>query len=274
MNTLMSVRGITKALVLLVIGASLLSASTISYSVNIFMPPGTEMNAPWTQTVQLPRFDTSGAPPGQTYVLDFAVLTLNWTSTGSVDVQNTDVNSSHAFTNATSAIPLSVTGPAGLTVNTTAIAGPINSASSTPTFTSNPPIVFGMPVPQAFLVTNASPYCTPSHPCTVNGENDYSGLHGSGSANNTVVGGGLPTYQGLGNVMLTFTVSAGGGSYGGTEVGGGGHLFFGGTASAGGVVSILYAYHAVAVPEPVSLFLVGGGLIGLAVVLRRKTHKV
>jgi hypothetical protein len=179
--------------------------------------------------------------------------------TGEVDVINIDNNATHHFTGATSSVPLTVTGPGSLSVTATAVAGAIGSATSTPTTESRNgiPIVpaWGDPVPKLL------------------GQNTYQGLPGSGSSSSSP--GNLAAYSGAGYVLLSFNAAAGGGTYGGTEVGGSGHLFFGGNAAAGGDVKITYTYHQEqqAIPEPETLFLVGSALIGVSVMFQRKRRK-
>jgi hypothetical protein len=97
-------------------------------------------------------------------------------------------------------------------------------------------------------------------------------LTGSGSSNNTVIGPGLAFYQGLGASTLTFDVSAGNGTYGGTESGGSGHLFFGGSSVVGGSIAVTYDYAEVAagVPEPGTFVMFGSALLGVGYFVRRR----
>jgi hypothetical protein len=267
-----ALRGALTAVAVLLLGAPRASASTITYSADIFATSSTEDATPWLETVYLPNFDvTALSTPGNTAVLDSVVVTLDWNTTGAIYVENSDPTSAYAFTDASSSVPLTVTGPGSLDVNATAVAGPIDSATSTPSYTTASSASYGEEVPTALSITDYPPYCTVAHPCIVNGENDYTGLTGSGSSSGSP--GALSAYEGSGSSDLTFTATAGGGTYAGTEQGGSGNLLFGGNASAGGAVDITYTYHEQLLPEPLTLFTVGSALIGLGLILQRKRKR-
>jgi len=263
------------AIGLAVFGASAASASTVSFSADIFSPPGSETSVPWSTSVLLPRFDQTDPNPGFKFQLDSVKITLAWTATGNVTVNNNDTVATHGFTAGTASIPLSILGPDGTPLAVTAVAGPFGSATSTPnssfdpnTLVTSTPGAFGQDVPKA------KNFCPPG-PCVVPGSATYNGISGASSTFTFVNPLNLATYEGFGNVNLSFGASAQGGTYGGTEVGGSGHLFFGGTATAGGVVTVLYTYSEVlsGVPEPGVSLLVGGGLMALAFIARKRVRR-
>ncbi len=240
-------RRLLGGLAVLTLGSSLASASTITWYNNIFVPGAaggattspqgtpTQYTAPFSTTVEIPKFDQTTLTPATTiYQLTSVQLVINWAITGTVSVINID-SVNHDFTNATASVPISLVGPDSTTVNGTALAGP---ASGT-----------------------ATPFPPPAN---------FPGLTGSGSSNNTVIGAGLGAYQGFGSSTLTFNVTAGSGTYGGTETAGSGHLFFGGSSDVGASIAVTYNYDEVNIPEPGTFGLFGSALLGVGYLVRRR----
>jgi len=237
------------------LGSSLANASSITWYNNIFTAPDSPTSAsnspvgapnqystPYSATVTIPTFDPLTAPPGFINQLTSVQIVMNWLSSGSVTIYNFDSNSAHNFTAASSSVPLSITGPDGTVVNTTALTGPSGGGS-----------VAAAPCGGCFSST------------TVNG------LSGSGTANNTVIGAGLLNYYGNGITTLNFSFTSGNAAFSGTEVGGSGHLAFGGTAIDGAGIAVTYNYVTVAgVPEPSSFLMLGSALLGLGVIIRKR----
>jgi hypothetical protein len=252
-----TIRRVLGGLAVAVLGSSLANASSITWYNNIFTAPDsptaasssplgapTQYNSPFSATVSIPTFDASTGNP-QTYnQLTSIQIVMNWVSSGSVDVYNIDKNSAHNFTAATSLAPLTITGPDGTVVNTTAITGPSGSGS-----------------------VAAAPACGPFLCASVTTE---SGLTGSGTANNTVIGNGLNSYYGNGITTLSFNFTSGDAGYSGTEVGGNGHLAFGGTALDGAGIVVTYNYDTLTIPEPGSFVMLGSALLGLGLVIRKR----
>jgi len=251
------IRRVLGGLAVAVLGSSLANASSITWYNNIFIPPDSPTSAssspvgapnqystPYTATVTIPTFDPSTGNPGTTNQLTSVEIVLNWVASGSVNVFNFDQSSGHSFTAAQSSVPLTITGPDGTVVNTTAITGP-----------SGPGFVAAAP-------NCGFPLCA--------SETTVSGLTGSGTANNNVVGAGLNSYYGNGITTLSFNYTSGNATYGGTETGGSGHLAFGGTGIDGAGIQVTYNYVTVPTPEPGSFLVLGSALLGLGVLIRKR----
>jgi hypothetical protein len=163
----------------------------------------------------LPMFNM----PGQ--ILTGVTLSVDATIDGDVEIYNASA-STLAFTNAFVSIPVTVTGPNGVTASTTATA-------NVPSGTANP------------------------------GINSFAGAVGTSTGLQAVPPGMIMMYVGAGTFNVTLGSTAADATSGGT--GGGGQLFFGGTAMAGGTADVTYTYMA-AVPEPASMGLLGIGMAG------------
>ncbi|HEY0182132.1 MAG TPA: PEP-CTERM sorting domain-containing protein [Rhodopila sp.] len=91
----------------------------------------------------------------------------------------------------------------------------------------------------------------------------------SASNSSSVAAGNFANYESTAGSQLTFDVSFGGFAAAGTkQPGAGTALTFGATGSISGIVTITYE----TVPEPASMSLIGGGLVGLGVLRRRRNH--
>jgi hypothetical protein len=245
-----------------------------------------EVAVPWSSNVQVDRFDTTGG-----LILDSAQLALSYSTTGTIRVNNNDgVNDLHFF-GAHSSVPLTITGPPGDTtvIHVNANTANIDSNTSTANQVFDPndlanypkPGVANAPVPHGKYAT-VPPTCFPNPPgpdiCLVIPTlNIYTGLQGSGSANNNV--NNLAAYTGVGPALLDFQVCSAsvdcahlqGASFGVDNAPA--LLSFSASARAGGAVSILYTYHTDVVgpvPEPVTMMLVGSAMLGFGVAFRRK----
>lgn len=261
------IRRLLGGLALLTLSGTLASAATITWYNNIFsspdptngpasnspLGPPTAYTAPFSTTVEIPKFDQTSPNAGMHYVLNSVTIVMTWLTTGNVTVQNNDTTSSHEFTNATSSVPLSIFGPAGVTINGTALAGPANGSVAAAN-----QVIF-------------DPFCPAPTGCTVNSQTTISGLTGNGSSNNTVIGGALAAYQGFGSAVLSFGSSAGSANFGGTQTGGSGNLFFGGNATVASSITVTYDYSEIAnAPEPGTFGAIGSGLAALAFYVRRR----
>jgi hypothetical protein len=178
---------------------------------------------PYTYTFQLPSFNSSLG------TLTSVEFELTDTATASVVVINT-TDIAQLFSNASAAIPLTVTGPGGLSVAdliTAEVASGSVAAGQTATF---------------------------------------AGVTGTHSADTTFTGAALLAFESDPVVNLSYTANAGAGTYAGTGLPG---VAFTGSASAGGTFELIYNYAAVPEPGTWALLMLGVGAIGVAM-RRRK----
>jgi hypothetical protein len=199
----------TASAALAVAGAASAATETFSYTVD-------QSTVPFTQDFTLSGFNTAlGTLTGVTLTLDDSTT---------AEVQIVSLNSTATpYTDATATIPVTVTGPDGLTVDATVTAGPVAG-------TAEP------------------------------GLNTVPGVPGSDTDSTNVSSSDFSLYESPGGVPVAYTFDALAGSYTGTSAGG---LFFGGSAVAGGDISVTYTYTS-AVPEAATwaLMLVGIGAVG------------
>lgn len=289
-------------LALISMAAGLGNASTIVYYSNIFYPSAnatystagaalssaqlqtaasgaslysTASPTGFSATVVLPQFDrTIVGDPLHVNTLDSVQLAIGWAQNGSIVVTNT-TGSTQSFTNATSTVPLTIGGPASLTFITNAVAGPYSGTvnGTSPSY-STIDLSYLSPANQVTtcgllggtLTGSSCSYQTG----TTNGTTTVGGSLVTGSATSALLTSGLAQYQGFGSTNLNFSVNAGTGIFSGSSVQG---VSFGGTSSAGGTLEVIYNYHSQPIPEPVTMSLVGGALVGLAVFSRRRMNK-
>jgi hypothetical protein len=153
-----------------------------------------------------------------------------------VQIANFDTTSSHTFAGATTNTQVGVNGPGGTdSFSDQATAGPVSGTAT-----------IGLSV------------------------TSFSGLTNSGSQNFFIGPGDLSAYQGSGPGALSFAVTTASATYGGSQTDGSGSLFFGGTANVGSSLMVTYTYETAAVPEPGTFVIIGSGLVGLAVLVRRR----
>ena len=185
-----------------------------------------------TATTAVPFSDPFLLPGFDTSLgtLDGITITLDANGTAEVDVINT-TGTSQSFHNATATIPVGLTGPGSTSTSVTLSAGP-TSGTAAPGLDAFP----GLPA----------------------------------SATNTIVvsPADFALYEGLG-LIVSVDVTANSGTYGGTAPTG---VFFGGSSSVGAVTSIAYSYlpaSTPSVPEPASVSLFGGALLGIGYLLKK-----
>jgi hypothetical protein len=120
----------------------------------------------------------------------------------------------------------------------------------------------------SYMVTETLTAIQPSGSVAPGSFSGYSGLTATDSGSIDIPASAWSLYEGTGTVSPTF-VSQSNGQFGGTTAD---HLFFGGSAEAGGTATITYTYDPTptAVSEPRSLALLGTGLLALGIVVKRR----
>jgi hypothetical protein len=177
---------------------------------------------PFTDVFLLPGFDTSLG------VLDTITLTLETSGTAEVDVLNL-TGSPQAFTGAKAVIPVTLTGPGGVSTAASLSAGPESGV--------------------------AAP-----------GSNAFPGLPASASNSVGVLPADFSLYEGSGPIV-SVTIDAGSGTYSGSAVPG--VFFGGSTtADAITTIDYAYS-PSTTIPEPATMSLFVGTLLGISFVLKK-----
>jgi hypothetical protein len=258
------IRRVVQAVAVLTVGASVASASTISYYVDVFggLSNATLCSGPCPtytsstlgtgsgQTINFnfPQFNqlgnvAEGTPtPGFIFSLTNVALALNWQATGNITIYNIGSNANVAFNSAKAETVMTLladgTQVVGLgDASTGAGSVPFNNVLTAP------PINMG--------------------------DVSFSNLSGNGS--NSQSSPNLPFYEGLGNntfsAGVTIDSSAASGSSSDPNAS---HLAYQGGGQMGAIATITYTYTQIPVPEPMSSLLVGGALLGLGVLVRTR----
>lgn len=199
--------------------------------------------SPYSENFTLGRFDSNLG------TLTDILISMSFNVTGSVSVQNFNAVS-ESFTSASSWLPITLTGPASTTISASAGTAPVSNTVG------------------AAVVAYVAPYGWMMQP----GSFSQTGLTGTPSSSTHVGPSAFSAYEGAGSALLNFSYLAGDGIYGGSSVAG---VYFGGSASANGTISIAYTYTPGlikdgAVPEPEGLALLGLSLGALVLARRRK----
>jgi hypothetical protein len=254
-NDYKSLRRAFLGVVVLVLGAGAVQASTITYYANIWdtgatitagtspLGPYTLSESPYTATVTVAKFDpTLGGTlaADQHAVLKSVGVLLTWWELTTIDVVNKDRTKAHTYENAYASIPVAITG-LGISTSGTATSG-----------------MFAGTVGPATA--------------TAYGEDTQPGSVVSGFSTETITSG-LAAYVAAGGTSTyALQFATGDGTYSGTQTDGSGKLLFGGSAGIGAQLALTYNYEIETVPEPATLLLIGGALCGLAVLRRRRVQ--
>ncbi len=195
-------------------------ADTIETFTNTIAPT----SVPFSDTFSLSGFDTALG------TLDAITITLDATGSADVVVDNS-TSSSQSFSDANATIPVSLTGPGGLTTMVSLSAGPFSGT-----------------VPATSIVS--LPGSTASVTGTI-----------------TVPSADFGLFEGVGPIV-SLDVNASSGTFSGTSSTG---VFFGGSSTLGAVTSISYTFSpaTTTIPEPATVALFGGALLVMGSFLKR-----
>jgi hypothetical protein len=256
------IRRILGVAVLLGVGASLGSASTISYWVDVFNAITTAQQcvgpcpAGSTSTLgagggpditlTIPKFDQTDPNPGHIFTLTNIAISLDWRATGTAIVDNF-FSADIPFTSVQASTLMTLSAD-GTQVVANGIAG--TGAGVAPCCN----ILRGTPI---FL-----------------GETTFSNLSGSGSNSQNSLNFGF--FQGFGSNSFTADLATDAVAVNGSS--NDPHaksLRYGGDGNMGAIATFTYSFAEVAAPapEPLTFALVGSSLIGLGLVVRRKRAK-
>jgi hypothetical protein len=192
-------------------------------STQTFTAPTTAV--PYSVTFYADQFNMPGC------TLTSVDITVTSDIVGSVNVINTSA-SAQTFSNATSSVPVTLSGPDSLGLNVTAT----TSGQS------------------------GSIAARPDGPGTFT-EVDLPGNAVTASVGTTLTGSAVDPYLGTGTNDLNFLFTAGTGTYSGSSSANG-LVFFGGSATADATVQLVYNFNTAAIPEPNSMSLLGIGMAG------------
>jgi hypothetical protein len=182
-----------------------------------------QTSVPYSSTLYLQKFDG-----GPNEVLTGVTITVSNTVDATPQVYNT-TGSTVDFTSASATIP----------VTATTLTTPGDSVTVTNTTTA---------------MLTGTYAATP-------GLNTYTATTNTTSSSTSVLPANFGGYKGSGTFGTSVSFAPLGATYSGSYIGSG--LFFGGSSTAGGYVSVTYTYTTLAVPEPASMALLGIGMAGL-----------
>lgn len=253
-------------LALMIFGAAVANAASITYYADIFgdctaggvcsgttastvlipLSSATLEAAGTGNTVKVPDFNSSLG------TLDYVVVTLDTEFIGGLELSNPYLTE-EVFTGGYANIPLNVSGAF--------LPSPVSAAAGVTGLTDT--------VPAAVQISLPPPYGT----LTIDGAwSSPSGTHTASSSSGNITTG-LGAFEGLPTDSLTYDVcnptSSCKGSSGATVASG---VLNGTYGNAGGILEVTYDYTSSGVPEPASMFLVGGILLGGGFFWRRRTR--
>jgi hypothetical protein len=248
--------------VLLGAGATLGSASTISYWVDVFSAVTTAQLCAGTcpafststlgtgggPTINLtvPKFDQTDPNPSHMYTLTNVAIAIDWKATGDVTIFNF-FSAAVPFTNAQASTLMTLTADGTQVV--------ANGTAAT-----------GADIAACCNILNNTP------PGLYLGSTTFGGLTGSGSNSQNSLNFGF--FQGFGANTFTAGLVTDAVSVSGTSTDAhSSSLAYQGSGQMGAIATFTYTYTEVETPEPLTFALVGSSLIGLGLVMRRKRSK-
>ncbi len=195
-------------------------ADTIETFTNTIAPT----SVPFSDTFSLPGFDIALG------TLDAITITMDASGSADVVVVNL-LSTTQSFSDANATIPVSLTGPGGLTTTVSLSAGPFSGT-----------------VPGASMVS-------------------LPGSTGSVTGTITVPSADFSLFEGIGPIV-SLVVDASSGTFSGTASAG---VFFGGSSTLGALTSISYGFSpaATTIPEPATVALFGGALLVMGSFLKK-----
>jgi len=191
--------------------------------------------------ISVPKLDQNSAPPGFYYTLTQVAVALDWAATGNITVYNF-YSAAVPFNNAYASTLMTLTaGGTQVVGNGVAATGPGSAACCN--------LVNG---PGVFI-----------------GQTNFTSLTGSGA--NSQNAANLSFFQGAGSGSFNASIQTNPPSPGGTSTDPhASSLAYSGTGQMGAIMTISYTFTQTAAPEPATLTLMGGALLGLGVFVRRR----
>jgi hypothetical protein len=206
------------------------------------------------QTVffNIPQFNqlgniAEGTPtPGYAFTLTSVALSLSWKATGNVTIYNINSTSNVGYSTAFAETTMTLQGPDGQQDVALGYANaPGNGTVPFNNVQTAPPAIFNI------------------------GDLIFTNVSGNGSSSQN--GSNLGQYQGFGSGNYSAGVTINSTQVSGTSTDShSGNLAYQGNGQMGAIATITYTYSEMPIPEPVTSSLVGGALVGIALIFRKR----
>jgi hypothetical protein len=263
-------------LIALVGGSVSAQANTISYWVDIFsgdpasLTPlivPTEVAAGTAPvTISVPQFNEG---KGTLTAVNFTLVTA---MTATATVTNTDSTASHTFDGLKASMPLTVSElPSGVSLSTTATAGPVAGSVAKATLSVLPLGSFAGFLTAGECVTLGGKVVGANCDFTTNTTASFLGTTVTSST--SASGAPLSLYESFAPAGLKYQTTNLTINVTGNETSGNGKLQFAGSGTGGGILEVDYVFTPAAVPEPTTMILIGSSMFGLGLLLRKKARK-